>query len=142
MDKPWEALFKALVDAVIESLIVDWAICVDFGPWAWNFASHHWLRLSFWIGFVCCSWRLLHWRSGNQALSPFRWTEHCFKRLHVILWSLNHTFEETKSMGTGTGKAKTPKPASLRKHQRQKSTRKRYGMVEPVIGGSARRCPQ
>jgi hypothetical protein len=133
MDKPWEALSKALVDAVIESLKVDLATCVDFGFWVWNFVSHHWLWLSFRISLACCSGMLLHW------WSPFRWTRQFFMRLHVTLWFLDLTFDETESKDTGVVKARAPKPASLRKHQRQKSSRKGFGMVEPVIGEPARR---
>jgi len=90
MDKPWEALSKALVDAVIESLKVDWATCVDFGFWVWNFVSHHWLWLSFRIGSRLLLWNAFTLVVSRPCLVSFSVDSaifHAFARYSVVLGS-------------------------------------------------------
>jgi len=141
MGGPWKALSKALA-ALIDGVKVDWAFCVAFGSWALGFMSDHWLWLSLWIGSVCCYSILLYWWSRDWALFPFRYTRHLFMCLHDNLWLSildMPIMEETKSKDAGKETAKSSKPASLRKHRRLQASRSGYGMVEPVIGESARR---
>jgi len=138
-------LALALAEMFIDGNQVNWESCVAFERRTLNSIKRHWLSVSLRVVFFY--FRQMLWRgwSRYQDWFLFRWIRGLFMSFHVILQKLCPyvpAWRETRSKNAGTGKAKTRKPASFRKHQRRKSSRKFYGMVEPVIGESARPRPQ
>jgi len=130
------------VDAVIKCLKVDWASCIALGFLALDFIKHHWLWLAPVISFAFWSWKFSRWWSPYREYFHFPRTRLLFMGLHLSLWLSTLEIDkigETESKDGGKETAETSKPASLRKHQRQISLQKGYGLVEPVIGESARR---
>jgi len=145
MGKTWEALKVAweiafsdpIKDELNDCLWTDWAHCINFDFWAWDFIPRHKFWIGIGVGLLCCCWILLWLCSPYKALFPFRWTWHFIMCLHVVLWSLyavpggKSIPRDNKDKCKGTGSTRRF-PRRIRRLPSGK-----YGMVQPVIGESA-----